>query len=185
MRTPANFPDYYKDIVDADPVPRHLEIMIYLYGLKESPGAANNPEILEWAQELGGAIGGFYHDDSIPWCGLTVAICLKRAGMAVPAGFDAIRALEYAKYGDPIQKPCLGDILIFQREGGGHVGLYMGEDDDCFHVLGGNQHDEVCITRIDKSRLFAARRPSYGTPLPSVKRIFLQPDGSPTSQNES
>ena len=33
----------------------------------------------------------------------------------------------------------LGDILTFKRNGGGHVGLYVGEDKDCYHVLGGNQ----------------------------------------------
>lgn len=184
MLIPDNFPEQYTASVSREAIPKHLEQFVQLYGIQEAPGEANNPIILGWAEELGGAVAGFYHEDSIPWCALTVSIALKRAENRVPDGFAAIRALEYAKYGDPIQQPCLGDILVFQREGGGHVGLYMGQDDNAFHVLGGNQHDCVCITRIEKERLFAARRPQYGTPPPSVKRIFLLDDGTPTSQNE-
>lgn len=164
-----------------------MQEMIKIYGVKESPFSANNPEILGWAEDLGGAVSGFYHEDSIPWCGLALAVCLKRAGQAVPRGFDAIRALSYSKYGDPIQNPALGDILVFQRKGGGHVGLYMGEDGEAFHVLGGNQHDCVCIARIDKSRLFAARRPSSSPLLSSVKQVFWNRDGTSisTSTNEA
>ncbi|RZL82832.1 MAG: hypothetical protein EOP66_04490 [Sphingomonas sp.] len=53
----------------------------------------------------------------------------------------------------------MGVTLVFGREGGGHVGFYVGEDDHAYHAIGRNQSNSVCITRIAKSRLIAARWP--------------------------
>jgi hypothetical protein len=60
----------------------------------------------------------------------------------------------------------VGAVLVFKRAGGGHVGFYMGEDPDgqALQVLGGNQADQVSVTRIMRNRLFAARWPD-GLPL--------------------
>ncbi len=71
----------------------------------------------------------------------------------------------------------LGDVLIFARNGGGHVGLYAGEDDDAWHTLGGNQSDAVNIKRIAKGRLYAARRPAYRAQPANVRRIRLAANG--------
>jgi len=49
----------------------------------------------------------------------------------------------------------LGDVLIFTRGIGGHVGIYVREDDKCYHVLGGNQSDSVYITSKGKERCIA------------------------------
>jgi cell wall-associated NlpC family hydrolase len=79
----------------------------------------------------------------------------------------------------------LGDVLVFKRQGGGHVGLYVGEDKDAYHVLGGNQSDSVSITRILKDRLHAARRCTWKTAQPAnVRRVFLSGSGA-VSQNEA
>jgi cell wall-associated NlpC family hydrolase len=45
----------------------------------------------------------------------------------------------------------LGDVLVFRRGGGGHVALYVGEDEEAFHVLGGNQADR-CASRDSPAR---------------------------------
>lgn len=153
------------------------------YGVVEGAGDANNPLILEWAKELNGWIGEWYTQDSVPWCGLFVAICAKRAGF----GFNqkALSAREWVNWGQPVTDAMLGDVLVFQRPEGGHVGLYAGEDGECFHVLGGNQHDMVCITRVDKSRLIAARRCQWKIDQPAnVRRIWLAADGA-ISGNEA
>lgn len=70
----------------------------------------------------------------------------------------------------PLTGAALSDVMIFQRQGGGHVGLYVGEDADCFHVLGGNQSAAVTITRIAKARLFAVQQPSYLATPDNVRR---------------
>ncbi len=43
-----------------------------------------------------------------------------------------------------------------------HVGLYAGEDDTHYNVLGGNQSNSVSVARIEKSRLVAIRWPKTG-----------------------
>jgi cell wall-associated NlpC family hydrolase len=72
----------------------------------------------------------------------------------------------------------LGDVLTFKRNGGGHVGIYVGEDKTHFHVLGGNQNNEVNVVRIAKTRLFKARRTVWRIAQPqNVRKIYLEPKG--------
>lgn len=123
-----------------------------LFGVSEKEGDADNPEILKWAKEIG--YKNEYTHDSIPWCGLFVAVVAKRAGKSLPN--NPLWARNWSHWG-AVCAPELGAVLVFSRGTGGHVGLYVGEDNHCFHVLGGNQGDSVCITRIEKSRLIAAR----------------------------
>jgi uncharacterized protein (TIGR02594 family) len=180
----------YNDLLKFDG-PRHLIEGLKTFGTLESKGAANNPTILDWADEIGKDAGtsyakwvaDWYDKDSIPWCGLWSALIMCRADRAdqIPAKF--LSALEWAKFGKGVGEPMLGDIVTFKREGGGHVGLYVGEDADCYHVLGGNQADSVNVTRIVKTRLYAARRPLYKVQPVTVAKIFRGATG-PVSVNE-
>ena len=135
-----------------------METAESLLGTKEKPGTANNPEIIEWAKAIGGWVANFYTKDEIPWCGLFVAHCLDEHGMATPK--NPLSALEYGKLGEGLDEPSFGAIMVFTRKGGGHVGFYVSEDDEAYHILGGNQSDMVNITRISKDRLTAIRWPS-------------------------
>ncbi|WP_051379816.1 hypothetical protein [Bradyrhizobium murdochi] len=71
----------------------------------------------------------------------------------------------------------LGDVLTFKRDGDGHVALCVGED--AYHCLGGNQSDQVCITRTAKSRPYKARRPIYNVQPANVRKIVLVANGMP------
>lgn len=154
-------------------------------GTREAAGPANNPTILGWAKRLGGKIVGMaYNADSVPWCGLFVATCVKEAGIEPPP--IAVRAKSWATWGARLRPERLapGAVLVFEREGGGHVGFYVGEDATAYHVLGGNQGDAVSITRIAKNRLFASRWPRgvdvIGGPVQMAARA-----GVPLSRNEA
>jgi cell wall-associated NlpC family hydrolase len=97
-------------------------------------------------------------------------------------------AQSWAKYGDavPADQAQLGDVLVFKRDGGGHVGLYIAEDTFAYHVLGGNQGDAVSIVRLMKVRCIAVRRPPFKTALPpSARRYVIGPNGTRTSTNEA
>lgn len=138
-----------------------LDVARALIGVHEGVGPAVNPEIIDWARQEGGWVERFYQDDEIPWCGLFVGHCLHKAGLAGPK--NPLSALAWADWGQPLDPSALslGAVLVFKRAGGGHVGFYVGEDPDgqALHVLGGNQSDQVCVTRIPRARLFAARWP--------------------------
>ncbi|HVL29547.1 MAG TPA: TIGR02594 family protein, partial [Sphingomicrobium sp.] len=93
-------------------------------------------------------------------------------------------ALSWSKFGEAGGQPRLGDVLTFKREGGGHVGIYIGEDSACYHVLGGNQSDAVTITRIRKERLHAVRR-EYRIAMPASARPYVLAPVGAISSNEA
>lgn len=177
-------PEAYKDLENMYKTPLAKEALA-LYGTTEFEGAANNPVILGWAKELGHTISDYYRKDEIAWCGLYMGVCAKRAGYIPPVGFNTLRAKSWSQWGDPITgEPMLWDILVFNRQGGGHVGIYVGEDNVCYHVLGGNQGDRVSISRVPKERLVAARREPMNSLPKTLKRIYRAPNGA-ISTNEA
>ena len=161
--------------------PKILVQAVKLIGTKEVVGKQHNPVIMDWAKELD--LQKVYTADEIPWCGLFIAYCAHQAGVEVVD--KPLWALSWANYGTKVTEPMLGDILTFKRDGGGHVGLYVGEDKDCYHVLGGNQGNSVSVTRILKSRLYQARRTKWKVAQPvSVRKIQLSAKGA-ISKNEA
>lgn len=174
-----NLPKAYKWLSQEDG-PRHLLKAVELFGVEETVGAKHNPVIMGWAKELG--LDKVYTSDEIAWCGLFTAICIHRAGR--PVVKDPLWALNWNKFGVAVAVPELGDILTFKRNGGGHVGLYVGEDSTAYHVLGGNQGNKVSVVRIAKSRLNGSRRPEYNNKPLNIRQVVLASNGS-LSTNEA
>lgn len=182
-------------------LPRVIAEARKLVGTKEVAGSSNNPVIMAWAKEVGReTIGYTYAGDHVPWCGLFAAVVVKRAGKTIPTG--PLYALNWVNFGTPVAMrrqfnlanplinaaglaPSLGDVLVFKREGGGHVGFYIGEDDKYFCVLGGNQSDNVTFTWIAKARCVAVRRPAMTVPPVSMKPYRLSRNGAAISVNEA
>jgi len=150
----------------------------------EVPGAKSNPEIMALAKEAG--VADIYTSDEIAWCAVAHTAIALRAGKNVPfTGVARLRAASFGKFGKETGVPMLGDTLVFHRDGGYHVGLYIAEDKECYHVAGGNQGNQYSITRVKKIRLMAARRPEYSAGVPaSVKRIYVSAEGV-VSENEA
>lgn len=171
-------PKHYQWLAE-EPGPKMLIEALKLYGVKERIGPADNPEILAWAAEVG--LSSTYKRDETAWCGLFMAVIANRAGK--PITDSPLWARSWAEWGTKSPRAALGDVLVFVRDGGGHVGLYVGEDANSYHVLGGNQSDSVCIKRIAKSRCIAVRRLYRNTP-PNVRSIKLSPFGQ-LSKNEA
>lgn len=180
-------PDNYKWLQAIDGLPHTIEEGLKLFNTTEVPGTPSSKEILSWRDELlraGVNVKGF-SGDHIAWCGLFAAIvALRRKGVASEVVKDPLWALNWANYGVKADVPSLGDALAFVRPGGGHVAFYVGEDSQCYHVLGGNQLDKVCFSRIPRSRLRAARRPKYTVQPASVKPYKLKATGK-VSTNEA
>lgn len=152
---------------------------------KEKPGKGSNSVILELAKVAG--VDKIYKDDDVAWCAVAQSALAIRAGKEVPfTGWDRLRAKSFTKFGNEVVTPVLGDTLVFIRPGGGHVGIYIAEDETTYHVMGGNQGDQYSIARIAKSRLTAVRRPVYKSGMPASATVrYVSPNGKPISSNES
>ena len=154
--------------------PKILVEAVKHIGTKEIVGKQHNPTILSWAKALG--LEKVYTNDEIPWCGLFVAYCAHAAGLDVVK--HPLWALNWNKYGNVAKVAMLGDVLTFTRNGGGHVGIYVGEDATHYHVLGGNQNNSVSVSRIAKERLSQARRTAWKIAQPaSVRVVHLEAKG--------
>lgn len=165
-------PNQYKWLLE-ERAPKMLVEALALYGVKETIGDEDNPQIIAWAREC--AITDYEHD-ATPWCGLVMAVVARRAGKEVVS--RPLWALNWANFGIKTSDGAmLGDVLTFKRAGGGHVALYVGEDAEAYHVLGGNQSDQVNIMRISKDRLYSVRRPMYSVQPPNVRKILLENEG--------
>lgn len=173
-------PAAYRWLLSVGAVPRMVAEALKEVGCHEVAGPGNNPEILAWAAETG--LAAVYTADSIPWCGLFMSVVAKRAGKPLPS--SPLWALSWSKFGIEAGQPRLGDVLTFTRNGGGHVALYVGEDRAAYHVLGGNQSDQVGFTRIAKERLYRARRPAYAVAPETARPFVLAADGE-LSRNEA
>lgn len=161
-------------------LPRMVQKGMELMGTAEIPGKKSNPEILSWARSLG--IHSIYVNDDIAWCGLFIAYVVAETGREPVV--NPLWARNWARWGVPADKPKLGDILVFARGTGGHVGIYIAEDQVAYHVLGGNQGNKVSITRIVKTRMIAARRPQYNNQPASVDSYIVSAGGA-ISTNEA
>ena len=156
--------------------PRWLKTARSYIGLTEVPGLKSNSTIIGWLAKL----GAWWREDSTPWCGTFVAAMLQEAGLPFPVHY--YRAKAWADYGSLLRRDRLspGAILVFDRQGGGHVGFYAGEDAAYYFVLGGNQSNGVNVMKIAKSRCIATRWPK-GEPVIG-KPVFQT--GGKVSHNE-
>ncbi len=139
-------------------------------GTEETQGAADNPVIIEWAQEEGGEIAKDYKHDSIPWCSLYANMILKKVGLK---GTETLWALDWNEWGVKLEGPAVGAFAPMKRitpEGtvAGHIVVVVGRDKSGFLLgLGGNQDDAVNIRSVPLARPLSFRWPN-GVDLPRL-----------------
>lgn len=187
-------PDNFKWIETIGELPKMVTEGIKILGTKEIPGPKNNPVIMALANELG--VADIYtSDDTQAWCAIAHCGVARRAGKIVtyPDKYDFLRALAFAKQYklNPTQWELVqakdakfGDSMVFQRPGGGHDAINIGESTTHFIVMGGNQNNLYSFTRVAKERLYAILRPKYNTIPASVKKYDLDNTGVPATSNE-
>ena len=129
---------------------RWMQTALAEVGQSEVAGPKANARIREYF-----AASGFWGTDDTgaenAWCGSFVSWVMQRHGYALPT--DPFRAKEWRAFGRRIDAPVYGAIGIKSRTGGGHVAFVVGKSADgkYLFMLGGNQTDEVNVTRYDKS----------------------------------
>ncbi|WP_421151993.1 TIGR02594 family protein [Aeromonas dhakensis] len=130
-------------------------------GLKEIKGPKHAQEILDmWKAIKRGGI----QDDETPWCAAFVGACLERVGIQ-STRFESAKS--YLGWGEKLDRPVLGCVVVFSRDGGGHVGFVVGKSHSGnLLVLGGNQGDEVNIREFPLTRVTGYRWP-LNEPMPA------------------
>jgi uncharacterized protein (TIGR02594 family) len=135
--------------------PRWLEIAYGELGTAEIAGEKDNPRILEYFKHT--TIGPKVHDETA-WCSAFVNFCVDTAG------FDPTRlanARSWQRWGSGLIIPRVGAITVFNRpEAGpaaGHVAFFISQTPQMITVLGGNQHNRVCIGEYPRARLIGYR----------------------------
>ena len=148
-------------------------------GLREIKGIKTNSFIAIWLKNL----KAWWDSDEVAWCGVFVAHCIKKAECKLPKYW--MRAKDWLNWGQKIIQPCVGCIVVFEREGGGHVGFVVGKDaNNNLMVLGGNQGDAVKVSPFNLTRVIGYRWPiEYPIPL-SFELPILKSDGK-LSKNEA
>jgi uncharacterized protein (TIGR02594 family) len=144
-----------------------FEIAQRFVGVKEVPGAGDDPQVLAMLR----LDQAWPEGDEVPWCSAFVNyVCWL---LRLPRS-KSLRARSWLRVGRPIpiEQAMPGfDLVIFSRGQGeqpgpdvvdapGHVGFYAGatRDGDVIHVLGGNQDDAVCVRGYPADRVLGARR---------------------------
>lgn len=119
-------------------------------GVGELKDPDENPRIVEYLRSTTLEESKASSDET-PWCSCFVNWCMEKAGYA---GTDSAWAKSWLHWGEPIEQPSRGCIVVFDRQSpdssGGHVGFYAGEDGDEVIVFGGNQSDSVNYSRYPK-----------------------------------
>ena len=155
---PTAAPD--RDVIDHMP---WMALALRKKGLHET---ANNAELRRFLRSDGPTLGD---PARLPWCGDFVETCIAVTLPEAALPTNPYLARNWLSFGQAVQ-PCFGAVLVFWRGAlqgtKGHVGFYYSEDDQHFHVLGGNQSNRVSIARLAKSRLLGARLPLVDGPYP-------------------
>ncbi len=158
--------------------PAWMAVARKLIGTREIPGPAHTSFIAKGWARLGAA---WFNDDETPWCGLFVAHCIDAAGLEYPGKGSFARAKAWLDWGRDCP-PVLGAIVVFGRNGGGHVGFLAGESATNYYVLGGNQGNAVNIAPIAKARALGCRWPAT---LPHLTSSLPRLAGGKLSENEA
>ena len=121
---------------------------------KDNKDKKNN-KIVEYFKKAGFFNAG---EDETPWCSVFLnAICMD---LSLPRSKN-MTARSWLTVGQRVATPEMGDIVIFWRESPtswkGHVGIYISESEEFINVLGGNQNNEVNISKFEKSKVLEYR----------------------------
>jgi len=139
--------------LSAETQPLWLRIAIKEIGVREYEGQTDNPRIVEYLNSTTLGSPDNLNDETL-WCSAFVNWCVEQSGVK---GTDSAWARDWLHWGQSMDNPIIGCIVVFSRGDGGHVGFYIDKTPSHIKVLGGNQNHEVNISSYPKSRLLGYR----------------------------
>jgi len=118
--------------------PHWMKIAEAELGVKEVLGPGDAPRIVEYHS----VTSGKYKDDEVPWCSSFACWVMEKAKIKSPR---SARAKDWLNWGIAINQPKYGCIVVLSRDGGNHVGFYVGEKKGVPLILSGNFGNKVCV----------------------------------------
>jgi|SRR5688572_16798198 len=184
-------PDKFKWLETKGVLPKLVAAALQYLGVKEIPGAKNNPVIMDMAKGLG--VQKIYASDEVSWCAVFINHLLRITGKPIDLKpkdkYDLLRALKTASLPVyevvPKGQEKLGDLVLMKRAGGGHVTLWIAETPNGFFVgLGGNQSNSVTFSEFDQKRIEKVLR-YYKTGIPASAQHYTMDNTGSVSTNEA
>jgi uncharacterized protein (TIGR02594 family) len=152
--------------------PPWLECILADLGLRELPGAHDNPRIVAMFQTVGRPD---VTDDETSWCAACVGHFLVKGGVAraaLPPKAERLLARSYLKVGRRLDRLARGCVVILERGGSswqGHVAFGLRclvvDGRDHVEVIGGNRSNAITVARYPATKVLGYRWPT-DCPLP-------------------
>lgn len=136
-------------------------------GIKEIPGSKENPRIIEYHSKTSGA----FSSDEVPWCSSFVNWVLNTAGYNTTR---SAMARSWLSWGVPLQKPKFGCVVVLTRgksKTSGHVGFFIKKNMFTIELLGGNQSNQVKISKYYTWQVLGYRYPTEKDRLKSPMKL--------------
>lgn len=130
-----------------------MAVALHELGVRQVAGEGNSPRVLAYLEstDLDRALAS---SDETPWCSAFVNWCLEVSGHV---GTNSARARSWLDWGVGLSTPVRGAVTVLRRDGGGHVGFWVGQTATRVRLLGGNQGDRVCVAEYDRQRVLGHR----------------------------
>jgi uncharacterized protein (TIGR02594 family) len=135
--------------------PPWLDKAFHELGVKELPGPADNPRIVEYHKTTSLKAS----DDEVAWCSSFVNFCMSQAGTK---GSGSAAARSWMQWGKALDEPRRGCVVVLKRgtnPANGHVAFFLQSRGAMLELLGGNQGNQVKIQSFPKSQLLGFRWP--------------------------
>lgn len=92
------------------------------------------------------------------WCAAFVNAIEREAGSV---GTGKLNARSFLKWGEPLEKPETGCVVVLKRGNSswqGHVAYYVEDAGDSIILFGGNQDNRVCLRSYPKDNVLGYRK---------------------------
>lgn len=139
-------------------VPPWHEVLTAEIGVKELLDNDHSPRILEYLDSVDTLPAHLKGVDETAWCSAFINWGMEQLGLPRT---EKANARSWLNWGVPLRFPMLGSICVLyrgQRSGWqGHVGELVELGDDYVGLLGGNQSNEVNVSRYPRYRVLGYR----------------------------
>ncbi len=149
---------YEAYIGDESEEPKWMAVARKEMGIKEYAGDADNPDVLKYLESVDTLSQSAQRNDETPWCSAFVNWCMEETGIK---GTENAAARSWVQWGRELAEPEIGCVVVLWRGSPtgwqGHVGFFVKETLTTVSLLGGNQGDQVNISKYSKDRVLSYR----------------------------